>query len=218
MCTVLSVFNVDHWYIGLMHSWFLDRGKRAKEARSRKRVEDLIQHHEAERSNAAAAEIEELDQEAGRLAQKLMEHVMEKRKRDFEVRLLKEDLSKRKINPRGVPQGPSPEALKEERERDAEKKRKDAEWRLKCKKDYENSPMQLYLKDVQANIARDPDFYRRKPAPAHMRREFLSNSDKELLDAARAVWPKRYGRELPETMTHEECDKALKVGHDVKRK
>jgi hypothetical protein len=202
-------------------------------------VEDLIQRHEAERStaataeieelnrtqlllklrsNAAAAEIEELDQEAGRLAQKLMEHVTEKRKRDFEVRLLKEELSKRKINPRGVPQGPSPEALKEERERDAEKKRKDAEWRLKCKKDYENSPMQLYLKDVQANIARDPDFYRRKPAPAHMRREFLSNSDKELLDAARAVWPKRYGRELPETMTHEECDKALKVGHDVKRK
>ena len=97
MCTVLSVFNVDHWYIGLMHSWFLDRGKRAKEARSRKRVEDLIQHHEAERSNAAAAEIEELDQEAGRLAQKLMEHVTEKRKRDFEVRLLKEISRKGKL-------------------------------------------------------------------------------------------------------------------------
>ena len=58
MCTVLSVFNVDHWNIGLMHAFFLDRGMPAKEARSRKRVEHLI--HEAERSNAATAEIEEL--------------------------------------------------------------------------------------------------------------------------------------------------------------
>ena len=66
MHTVLSVFNVDHWYIGLMHACFLDRGMPAKEARSRKRVEHLILRHEAERSNADTAEIEELDQEACR--------------------------------------------------------------------------------------------------------------------------------------------------------
>ena len=30
MCTVLSVFNFDHWYIGLMHTCFLDRGMPAK--------------------------------------------------------------------------------------------------------------------------------------------------------------------------------------------
>ena len=47
-----------------MHAFFLDRGMPTKEARSRKRVEHLI--HEAERSNAATAEIEELDQEACR--------------------------------------------------------------------------------------------------------------------------------------------------------
>ena len=38
----------------------------AKEARSWKRVEHLILRHEAERSNADTAEIEELDQEACR--------------------------------------------------------------------------------------------------------------------------------------------------------
>ena len=42
------------------------RGMPAKEARSRKRVEHLILRHEAERLNAATAEIEELDQEACR--------------------------------------------------------------------------------------------------------------------------------------------------------
>ena len=125
MCTVLSVFNVDHWYIGLMHACFLDRGKPAKEARSRKRVEHLIQLHEAERSTAATAEIEELNRTQLRL--------------------------KMRSNAAA-----------------AEIEELDQEAGLKCKKDYENSPMQLYLKDVQANIARDPDFYRRKPAPAHM--------------------------------------------------
>jgi len=66
MCTVLSVFNVDHWYIGLMHCLLSWQGHADEEARSRKRVEHLILRHEAERSNAATAEIEELDQEACR--------------------------------------------------------------------------------------------------------------------------------------------------------
>ena len=100
-------------------------------------------------------------------------------------------------------------------ERDAEKKKKDADSHLKCQQDFEREPMQLFLKDVQANIARDPEFYRRKPAPAHMRREFLSSTGKDCLDAARAVWPKRYGSHLPEVMTDAECNRALKVGRDL---
>ena len=55
----------------------------------------------------------------------------DKRKRDFEIRLLKGDLEKRKKYPLGVPAGPSPEEPQEQRERDAEKARKDAEHRLK---------------------------------------------------------------------------------------
>jgi hypothetical protein len=50
----------------------------------------------------------------------------DKRKRDFEIRLLKGELEKRKTYPRGVPPGPSPEELWEQRERDAEKARRAA--------------------------------------------------------------------------------------------
>ena len=50
-----------------------------------------------------------------------------RRKRDFEIRLLKDELEKRKKYPRGVPAGPSPEEQREQKERDAEKARKDAE-------------------------------------------------------------------------------------------
>ena len=49
-----------------------------------------------------------------------------RRKRDFEIRLLKDELEKRKKYPRGVPAGPSPEEQREQKERDAEKARKDA--------------------------------------------------------------------------------------------
>jgi len=72
--------------------------------------------------------------------------------------------------------------------------------------------MQLYLKDVKANLARDPEFYRRRPAPAFMRREFLDSGEKKALDAARAVWLKRNGSQLPEIMTADQCSKAVKVG------
>jgi hypothetical protein len=103
---------------------------------------------------AAAAKIKELDEEADCLFDSREELVDEKRKRDHHIRLLKGELEVRKTYPRGVPPGPSPEQLRKHREEEKKKKRKDAEWEEKCKKDFENSPMQLYRKDVKANLAK----------------------------------------------------------------
>ncbi len=62
-----------------------------------------------------------LDQEAERLTDRLEKYMKDKRKLDFEIRLLKGGLEERKKCPCGVPPGPSPEELWEQRERDAEK-------------------------------------------------------------------------------------------------
>jgi len=164
---------------------------------------------------AAEAEIKELDEEADRLFDSREELVDVKQKQNFHIRLLKGELEVRKTFPRGVPPGPSPEQLRQQREAEEKKKREDAEWEEKRKKDFENSPMQLYLKDVKANLARDPEFYQRRPAPAFMRREFLDSGQKKALDAARAVWLKRNGSQLPEIMTTDQCSKAVKVGCDL---
>jgi hypothetical protein len=86
--------------------------------------------------------------------------MMEKRWRDFEIRLLKCELEKRKIYPRGVPPGPSQEELREQRERDAEKSMKDAENRLKCKQAEENLPPMVY--EVRANLAIEADYSRKQ--------------------------------------------------------
>jgi hypothetical protein len=51
------------------------------------------------------------------------QYVKDKRKRDFEIRLLKGDIEKRKTYPLGVPPGPSPEYLQEQRKREAAKAR-----------------------------------------------------------------------------------------------
>jgi hypothetical protein len=48
-----------------------------------------------------------------------------------------------------------------------------------------------------------------------MRREFLKSGDKKALDAARAVWFDRYGSQLPEIMTHDQCNQALAIGYDL---
>ena len=146
------------------HVCFLDRGP-AKDARSRKRMEEWILSQEIKRTKALIAENEELDQEADRLSAKLVDHLNEKRKRDFEIRLLRGEIEKRKQYPLGAPPGPSPEQRRESRERDAAKARRDAEFQLKCKQKEDNHPMMVYLKEVQANLAIDRDFYR-KPGGA----------------------------------------------------
>jgi hypothetical protein len=103
----------------------------------------------------AAAKIKELDEEADCLFDSREKLVDEKRKRDFHIRLLKGELEARKTYPRGMPPGPSPDQLREQREAEEKQKKKDPEWKKKCKKGFENSPMPLYLKDVTANMARD---------------------------------------------------------------
>jgi len=45
--------------------------------------------------------------------------------------------------------------------------------------------------------------------------EFLDSGEKKALDAARAVWLKRNGSQLPEIMTADQCSKAVKVGCDL---
>ena len=114
--------------------------------------------------NRFTSTIEDLDQEADRLADRLEEHIKEKRKRDFEIRLLKENLEKRKTYPRGVPPGPSPEELREQRERDAEKARKHAEYAQKSKLEWENHPLMVLQREVSAKLKIDPDFLRKEQA------------------------------------------------------
>ncbi len=72
---------------------------------------------DTERAKSLITEIEELDQEADRLSDRLDEYVEDKRKRDFEILLLKGDIEKRKKYPLGVPPGPSPEYLQEQRKK-----------------------------------------------------------------------------------------------------
>ena len=97
---------------GLMqffHVCFIDRGKARRQERSRQRIQSFIH-------DRFTSTIQNLDQEADRLADRLEEHIKDKRKRDFEIRLLKENLENWKRYPRGVPPGPSPEELLEQRE------------------------------------------------------------------------------------------------------
>ena len=90
----------------------MDRGRARRQERSRQRIQSWLRYR-------IEATIDDLDQEADRLADRLEEHMKDKRKRDFEIRVLKGELEKRKTYPRGVPPGPSPEELREQRERDA---------------------------------------------------------------------------------------------------
>lgn len=62
----------------------------------------------------------------------------------------------------GVPPGPSPEEIQEQRKRDAENARKRAELQLKIKEKKEAEPLKVYLREVKANLANDPDYYRKQ--------------------------------------------------------
>jgi hypothetical protein len=59
----------------------------------------LILEQELKRSKEFSSEIDELDKEDDRLADRLEEHMKDKRKRDFEIRLLKGELEQRKTYP-----------------------------------------------------------------------------------------------------------------------
>ena len=152
---------------------FVDRGK----ARDRERRASWIRCRDAERANTFTAKFQQLDQENDRLVDLLDSYMTNKRKRDFEIRLLKESLEQRKKYPRGVPPGPSPEQLQEQRVRDAEKARKDAEYRLKCEQEEENSPFMVYMREVKANLAIDRDYYRKQRAAAESEQQTRRKAD-----------------------------------------
>jgi hypothetical protein len=147
--------------------FFVDRGK----ARNRERRASWIRCRDAEPANTFTAKFQQLDQEADRLIDLLDLYMTDKRKRDLQIRLLKGVLEKRKTYPRGVPPGSSPEQLQEQRERDAEKARKDAEHVLKCKQAEENSPLMVYIREIKANLAINRDYYRKQRAAAELEQQ-----------------------------------------------
>jgi hypothetical protein len=140
--------------------FFVDRGK----ARDQERRASWIHCRDAERANTFTAKFQWIDQEANRLVDLLDLYKTDKRKRDFEILLLKGDPEKRKTHPREVPPGPSPEQLQEQRERDAEKARKD-------KQAEENSLLMVYMREVKANLAINRDYYRKQRAAAELEQQ-----------------------------------------------
>ena len=130
-----------------------------RQVRSLQRIQSFI-------DDLFTSTIQDLDQEADSLSDRVEEHIKDKWERDFEIRLLKEDLEKRKRYPRGLPPGPSPEVLWEQRERDAEKARKDAEHALKCKLAWENHPVMVRQREVWAQLKIDPDWLRKQQQEA----------------------------------------------------
>ena len=88
----------------------------------------------------------------------------DKRKRDFEILLLKGELEKRKKYSRGVPPEPFPAELQEQRGRDAKKARNDAEHRLKCKQREGKLPLMVRQREVRANLAIETHYYRKLEA------------------------------------------------------
>jgi len=99
----------------------LDRGKKRDRARMGEYNRKAIAH----KLETAAAEIKELDEEADRLCNTLEKIVADKKKQDFHLRLLKGEVERRKTNPLGFRLGPSPQEVKEKREREAEEKAKE---------------------------------------------------------------------------------------------
>ncbi len=128
-----------------------------------------------------------------------MVQVKNRQKRLINIILLKDEIKVLNKYPCGKPPGLSPEEVQKQREAQAEQKRKEVKLLVKHKQGCENTPMQLYLKDVKSNLARDLEFYWSLPAPACMQPEFLESKDKKALDAARAVWLKRFGSQLADS-------------------
>jgi hypothetical protein len=135
----------------------------------------------AKELGAQKLENEKLEEDVERLLGKYVMEAEARQKDMVHNILLKAELEVWKTYPRGVPPGPSREQLQKQREAEAEQKKNEAELRAKHQHDFGNSPMQLYIRDMNANLARDPDFYRRRPAPACMRREFFKSGIRKRL-------------------------------------
>ena len=94
--------------------------------RDRRRITEYMRRRDTERAKSLITEIEELDQEADRLSDRLEECVNDKRKRDFEILLLKGDIEERKKYPLGVPRGLRPSIF---RSREKERQRRQGKTR-----------------------------------------------------------------------------------------
>ena len=164
-----------------------------------------------------AMKAQDFNQEADELFDKVEALEKEKKSRDWHIFLYKDAIETLKEWPRGKPAGyKPPEVLREQREKEAEKKRQAEELRKKFERERENTPSALRSKALDAFLAKDPDFLIRTPAPAYMERKFLQPAQKKRLDAARAVWPIRFGgTELPEVMTAAELNQALRLGSEI---
>ena len=164
-------------------------------------------------------EVKDLDEEAEYFMKKCEMEAEARARLEGHLAILRKILEERKSWPRGKPYELSEchlEHLRKLKEAD----RRNKESLEKARKSIQESQlhMTLYKEDIKANLARDPDFYRRRPAQAHFRREFLDTESKKALDAARAVWHQRFHCQLPEIMTTDQCNEALKIGFELLRK
>ena len=139
--------------------------------------------------------------------------MIEKRKRDFEIRLLKDEIKQRKQYPLGVPPGPAPEQLRERRERDAAKAASDAKFELERQQKEFNSPMMVCLREVKANRAIDPDYYRKQREAAWSKmqprqRRMPEGFIKKVVAATELA--EKAGRPFPERLS-------LKIMQDIRQ-
>jgi hypothetical protein len=167
----------------------------------------------AQKLGAMEHVVEYLDEEAERLVGKYVMEAEQNRRLQRLMEMLKNELEVRKTWPGPLHNVQFISSISGIWLAEADRKVKEA--REKAKKALEKSQlhMTIYHEDVQANLARD----HREPAPAHFRREFLDSGAKKALDAARAVWHQRFLCQLPEIMTTDQCNEALKIRYDLLR-
>jgi hypothetical protein len=114
-------------------------------------MEAWILGQEIERSRAFIVESEELDQEVDCLSAQFVEHLHEKRNREFKIqlfRLFRGEIEKGKNILRVCLWGRLQGNLQASREMDAAKARRDAESQLKCNTEPDSSLMMVYLGEV----------------------------------------------------------------------
>jgi hypothetical protein len=131
---------------------------------------------ETERTNALIARIREVNNEADELFDKVEALEKEKKSRDWHIVLLKDEIEARKEWPRGKPPGyMSREAIRAHMERKVpELIQKAHEARMARHREWVyNSPFEVKQREIAANIAKDPDHYRKIRAAEEKRKQAL---------------------------------------------
>ena len=171
----------------------LDRGKKRDRAR-RGEFNAKMSRATAHKLETAAAEIKELDEEADCLCNTLEKIVADKKKQDYHLRLLKDEVERRKTNPLGVRLGPSPQEVKKKRERKAEEKAKEGH----------RMQEQRLRRELAEQIKREKELVKEKERRVKAARGAHAANVRinerpipaEIMAAARAIAASR-GRELP---------------------